>query len=495
MTDQMTMPLSELLTELPDAAVRGATDLLVRGVVCDSRRVEPGYLFAAIRGGQERDRHAFVPDAVARGAVAVVVEEPVEAGGATQIQVADARRALARIAARYHGRPADGLTMAAITGTNGKTTTALLLRAVLEAAGTRSAYLGTLGALIGGEWRSLPNTTPEAGDLHGELGAAARAGDRAMVMEVSSHALALGRVEGLEFDVAAFTNLTRDHLDFHGSEEAYFEAKAALFDHLRTGRRFAAAINTDDDRGVQLCERVGDRALSFAVGAAADVRPDGVEYGPRGTELRALTPAGSIDVRTSLTGPFNCSNVVAAVACGIALEVSPDAISAGIESVEQVPGRFERVDAGQDFLAIVDYAHTPDGLENVLAAARSLTAGKLICLFGCGGDRDRGKRPLMGQVAEKLADVVVVTSDNPRSEAPTAIVADILEGMERPRAARVEVDREVAIGEALAAATAGDVVVLAGKGDETYQAFADQVVDFDDREVARRVLGHLECTG
>ena len=482
------MRLSELLQVLPEAEVRGPVDAEVTGLECDSRRVAPGSLFVAIRGGQERDRHQFVGDAAARGAVAVVVEDPVEAGAATRVRVSDARRALAQLAARFHGRPAESLLTVGITGTNGKTTTALLVRSVLAAAGMGAAYLGTLGALVGGQWRQLANTTPEAGDLHRELRAAVDAGDVAMVMEVSSHALALERVEGLEFDVAVFTNLTRDHLDFHGSEEAYFAAKASLFKRLRSDRRFAAAINNDDPRAAQLLTQVGSRGLSFAVDAAADVRPSRVRYTISGTELTVDTPKGPIEMRTSLTGPFNCSNVVAAVACGTALELDGEAIGAGIASVKQVPGRFERIDAGQDFLVVVDYAHTPAGLENVLRAARALAAGRLICLFGCGGDRDRGKRPLMGQVAEARADLVVVTSDNPRSEDPAAIIGDIVAGMVRPAAAVLEADREAAISWALEAARPGDVVVIAGKGDETYQVFADRAIDFDDREVARRAL-------
>ena len=480
--------LSELLEGLPQADLQGPVSGEVKGLECDSRHVTEGSLFVAIRGGQEVDRHQFVGDAVARGAVAVVVEDLVDAGTATRIQVADTRLALAQLAARFHGHPARTLLTVGITGTNGKTTTALLVRSVLAAAGLGAAYLGTLGSLVGGRWRQLNNTTPEAGTLHGELRAAIDAGDVAMVMEVSSHALALKRVAGLEFDVAAFTNLTRDHLDFHGSEEAYFAAKAGLFEQLKSGRRFAAAINGDDPRAPRLLSKVGPRALSFAVDGAADIHPRRIDYGTSGTELTVDTPAGQIEVRTSLTGPFNCSNVVAAVACGIALELDTEAISAGIAAVEQVPGRFERIDEGQDFLVIVDYAHTPAGLENVLHAARTLAARRLICLFGCGGDRDRGKRPLMGQAVEALADVAVVTSDNPRSEDPEAIVADIVAGMGQPAAAVLEVDREAAIAAALAMARPGDVVVIAGKGDETYQDFGDRVIDFDDREVARWVL-------
>lgn len=484
--------LSELVGWLPDAEVAGLADGAVQGLECDSRRVGPGCVFVAIRGGQERDRHQYVGDAVARGAIAVVVEEPVEAGAATRVKVADTRKALAQLAAHYYGRPADHLITAAITGTNGKTTTALLLRAVLEAAGVRAAYMGTMGSLAGGRWRELANTTPEAGDLHRELRAAVDAGDAAVVMEVSSHALTLGRIAGLQFDVAAFTNLTRDHLDFHGSEEAYFDAKASLFEHLKGTSSPGAVVNADDPYGRKLLDRVGGAGLSFAMETEAQIRPRRVEYTPEGMELDVVLPRGELAVRASLTGPFNCSNILAAVACGVALDLEPEAIGAGIASVEQIPGRFERVDEGQGFLVIVDYAHTPDGLANVLRAARALAAGKLICLFGCGGDRDRGKRPLMGQVAEALADVVVVTSDNPRGEGPDAIIADIAAGMSRPEAARRVTDRESAIEIAIEMAHRGDVIVLAGKGDEDYQAFADRVIDFDDRLVARRVLS--TCT-
>jgi len=489
-TDKVHLPLRELLEALPDASVTGSgsLDVQVRAVECDSRRVCEGALFVAIRGGQERDRHEFVPDALSRGAVGIVVEEEMARGTATMVRVDDCRAAAARLAACFYDRPADGLLMVGVTGTNGKTTTSLLIRAVLESALGSCGYLGTLGAQIRGRWQPLANTTPEAPDLHRALRAAADAGSRAVAMEVSSHAMALQRVAGISFDAAVFTNLTRDHLDFHGSEGSYFESKSRLFRQLRTEPCGRAVINLDDARSQELMHIAAGRHLTYGRTSSADVWP--LEISPeRGcTHMRLSTPAGEVALKTRLTGSFNCSNIVAAVACGIALEVDLEGIAEGIASVEQVPGRFERIDEGQGFDVIVDYAHTPAGIETVLDTARELGQGQLICVFGCGGDRDTGKRPLMGEVAERLADRVYVTSDNPRSESPDEIAADILGGMERPGAVRVLLDRRQAIGDAVGGAEAGDVVVIAGKGDESYQILGDATVDFDDRQVVRECL-------
>ena len=496
-TEGVGVPLRELLKALPAATVTGSADVPVKAVECDSRRVEAGGLFVAIRGGQERDRHEFVPHALSRGATAVVVEEEIARGSATMVRVEDCRTAVARLAARFHNRPADELLMVGVTGTNGKTTTALLIRAILESAVGSCSYLGTLGALIHGEWQPLANTTPEAPDLHRALRAVVDSGTRAVAMEVSSHAMALQRVAGISFGAAVFTNLTRDHLDFHGSEEAYFESKSRLFRQLRPGSDGRAVINLDDPRAPELMGISAGRYTTFGRSPSADVWPLEVSHDRGCTHMRLSTPVGEMAVTTRLTGSFNCSNILAAVACGIALDADPKALVEGIGSVEQVPGRFERIDEGQSFDVIVDYAHTPAGMETVLATARELSRGQLICVFGCGGDRDTGKRPLMGEVAERLADRVLITSDNPRSESPEGIVANILGGMRHPRRARVRLDRRQAISDAIGVAEAGDIVVIAGKGDESYQVLADVTIDFDDRQVVRECLSQAggECWG
>lgn len=491
------MSLRKLLVDLPEAVVYGSADIVVSGIECDSRRVGEGDLFVAIRGGEEADRHQFVSDAEARGARAVVVEdESVSTRMAARVIVGDCRMALARLAATFYDYPGSTLSMVGLTGTNGKTTTALLVREILQAAGRCCGYLGTLGAQDPhGQWVEMSNTTPEASDLHRHLHTIGANGAEALVMEVSSHALALNRVVGIEFDAAVFTNLTRDHLDFHGTEEAYFESKARLFEQVRDSDTPVCAINIDDAAGSRLATRLGARALSFGFVAGADIRWVGGEIGVQSSALQLHTPRGPMAVHSRLTGRFNCSNVMAAVTCGLALDVEDEAIAEGIAAVTGVPGRFERVDEGQSFEVIVDYAHTPAGLENILHSARELAKKrKLICLFGCGGDRDRGKRALMGQAAEHLADLVFVTSDNPRSELPEKIIDDIVAGMARSAGVEVRVDRRVAIAEALRAAEAGDVVVLAGKGDEGYQILADEVIDFDDRLVARETLRVLAET-
>lgn len=486
------MSLRAVLSDLPEAVVYGNEDLVVSGIACDSRRVEEGDLFVAIRGGEEADRHLFVSDAEAHGAQAVVIEDDsVHTRTAARVVVGDCRVALARIAAKFYGYPAKALSMVGLTGTNGKTTTALLVREILQAGGRPCSYLGTLGALDHrGCWTEVvPNTTPEASDLHRHMESVRVSGGGSVVMEVSSHALALNRVEGIEFDAAVFTNLSRDHLDFHGTEEAYFQSKATLFDQVVDSDKPLCAVNIDDTAGNRLATRLGSRALTYgSAETGADVRLVRVEMGAKSSSLQFETPRGSLAVHSRLTGRFNCSNVMAAVACGLALDVDDAAIARGIAAVVGVPGRFERVDEGQPFEVIVDYAHTPAGLENILRSARELSKKRLICLFGCGGDRDRGKRALMGQAAEELADLVFVTSDNPRSELPEKIIDDIVSGMVGSAGVEIQVDRRLAIAQALQAAADGDVVVLAGKGDETYQILADEVIDFDDRLVACETL-------
>ena len=488
--------LGHLLAVLPDSRVTGEVAIQIESIACDSRSVRPGGLFVAISGGEERDRHEYVKDAVARGAAAVVVERAAaRTGSATMIEVGDCRQALAKLAARFFGEPSRQLCTVGVTGTNGKTTTAMLIRAILDRSGRSCGYLGTLGSLVSETMEPLANTTPEASELHRELRAMVDAGRSAVALEVSSHALALGRVDGIRFDAAVFTNLTRDHLDFHGSEEAYFEAKKMLFDRLKPHSSPRAAVNLDDPCGSRLSGSLNGSALTFGKSEDADVRLLSASRTRGKTSLSLFTPQGKIDVHTDLTGSFNCSNVTAAIACALALGVDVDTIAAALAEFEGVPGRFERIDEGQPFEVIVDYAHTPAGLETVLKTARELTGKQLICLFGCGGDRDRGKRRQMGRIAGEVADVVFLTSDNPRSEPPERIIDDIAAGMSAPERARRDPDRREAIGQALQAAGDGDVVVLAGRGNETHQIFANHAIDFDDRRVAREWLRRRATAG
>ncbi|MFA6110649.1 MAG: UDP-N-acetylmuramoyl-L-alanyl-D-glutamate--2,6-diaminopimelate ligase [Candidatus Latescibacterota bacterium] len=480
------MVLAELLRDLPVTAVTGSLEVEIGRIVCDSRVVESGDLFVAIRGGQEQDRHRFVPEAVARGARAVVVEEEVDTGAAVRVQVANCRRTLAELAARFHSHPAHRLELVGITGTKGKTTTALLVRQVFEAAGRPCGYLGTLGCVVGDELEKQANTTPEAPELHRLLRAMVAGGKRAAALEVSSHGLVLDRVAGLEFRVGLFTNLSRDHLDFHGTVEEYLAAKARLFEGLGSGA--AAVINRDDQVAEALIARSRAPVMTYGHDPRAEVRIEGASRSAAGTCIELRTPAGPLSVTTPLIGGFNVYNATAAVAVGLAVGLNPEAIGRGIAAMGYVPGRFERISAGQEFEVIVDYAHTPDSLRNVLQTARDLTSGRLICVFGCGGNRDRGKRPQMGRLAAELADLVVLTSDNPRFEEPEAIIAEIAAGLPEGTAARVLPDRLEAIRFGLETATPGDLVLIAGKGHETVQILGDRTVPFDDREVARRLL-------
>jgi UDP-N-acetylmuramoyl-L-alanyl-D-glutamate--2,6-diaminopimelate ligase len=382
----------------------------------------------------------------------------------------------------FFGRPTQELEVAGVTGTNGKTTTAFLLYAILAAAGRRPGLLGTIESRVGGERRPAIRTTPEAIDLQRTFREMLDAGDRSAAVEATSHGSELGRLDRVRFSALVFTNLTQDHLDFHGTFERYFDAKRRLF----TDARPPAAVNVGDEHGRRLAEelREHNELLTFGLVDDAELRAEDLELGPRGARFRA----GGIELETRLRGRFNVENVLGAVAASRLLGIPDDAIAYGVSELRGVPGRFEAVDEGQPFAVLVDYAHTPDSLENVLRTARDLAQNRVICVFGCGGDRDRGKRPLMGRIATDLADLAIVTSDNPRSEEPDAIIAEILEGA---RDAEVESDRREAIADAIGTAGEGDVVVIAGKGHEQGQQFADRTIPFDDREVAREALRRL----
>jgi UDP-N-acetylmuramoyl-L-alanyl-D-glutamate--2,6-diaminopimelate ligase len=487
------MILTELIEGIPGARVSGApaASVEVSAVVQRADRVVPGALFCAVPG-LTVDGHDFAPQAVAAGAVALLVERQLPAVAVPQVVVPDARLGLALVADAWHRHPSRSLTVAGVTGTNGKTTCAILLAAMLDAAGLSSGLVGTIETRVGGRVAVAAHTTPDPLELQGLFASMRDAGDRACAMEVSSHALHQRRVAGVRFAAALFTNLTRDHLDYHRDIEDYFQAKRALF--VRPpgeGPSPPGATNMDDDYGRRLAADAG--ALGYAIDAPAEVRPLAVAGLDGGISATIATPRGPLDIATVLRGRFNLSNLLGVVAVGEILGLPHEAVARGLAGVTGVPGRFEAVEAGQPFPLIVDYAHTPDSLENVLVAARELVAGgRLIVVVGCGGDRDRGKRPQMGAIAGSRADVAVITSDNPRSEDPEAIIAEILSGMDGCRAERhVDADRRAAIAHAIESAGPGDVVVLAGKGHEQGQEREGVVTPFDDRAVAREIVEGL----
>ena len=504
----MRMPsleLGALAAAVPGGRLAGALATPITGIAYDSRRVRPGDLFCAVKGFVH-DGRAFVPEAVGRGAAAVLVGLPgLEADpGVPVLLVPDDRWAMALAAAEFFGHPSQRLALIGVTGTNGKTTTTHLIRAVLQAAGAQVGLMGTIHTLIGDEELPVVHTTPEAPDLQELLARMVAAGCTHAVMEVSSHSLELGRVGGCEFAAAALTNVTQDHLDFHKTMEAYWQAKAKLFAVLGTGGGAQAprwpglaAFNADDPTNSRVARFCRVPAVWYGQAATADVRAGDIRVEHDGVAFTVTVAGQTLPVRLRLTGRFNVANALAALAVTCGLGVPAVTAVGALEAVRGVPGRFERVDAGQDFTVIVDYAHTPDGLENVLGTAREIAAGRLWVVFGCGGDRDRGKRPLMGAIAARLADRLVLTSDNPRSEDPEAILRDIAAGIPVDAAAHASVvaDRRAAIAAALAGARAGDVVVVAGKGHETYQVFADRTVPFDDRQAIRDALAELGWSG
>ena len=476
------MRLHQVIAGAPAAA----RDIEVTNLAYDNRAVEPGALFFCVPGFT-RDGHDYAPDAIARGAVALVVERALDLG-VPEIQVASVREAMAPAAAAFYGDPTATLQVTGVTGTNGKTTTAFLIRELLEAAGRRTGLLGTVKSVIGGQEREVQRTTPEAIDLQRTFREMLDAGDRACSIEVSSHALELHRADAVHFAAAIFTNLTQDHLDFHETMEDYFRAKQRLFETAPG----VAVINVDDPYGARLAGTV-ENPVTFALDRDATYRAVDVETGLTGSRFAMLAEDERVEVSSPLRGRFNVYNVLGALATAHRLGVDLQTVVAAIENAGQVPGRFEPVDEGQGFAVLVDYAHTPDSLENVLAAARTLTDGRVHVVFGCGGDRDRGKRPLMGEIATRLADRVIVTSDNPRSEDPEAIVAEVLEGA--GNGVRAQVDRRRAIAEAIAERGAGDVVVIAGKGHEQGQEFTQgHKIPFDDVTVAREALRSAALT-
>lgn len=477
---------------------RGNLDLTVTSMTDDSRTVSKGSLFVAVKG-ERVDGHDFVENAKQAGAAAVVAQRSVETGSLPYVRVSDSRKALGWLGSRFHGDPSARLTMVGITGTNGKTTTTYLCRALLEGIGRRVGLIGTVAYQIGSETIPASHTTPGALELQQLLAKMAESGLDTAVMEVSSHALALDRTDGCEYDVAVFTNLTQDHLDFHSDMEDYFKAKLRLFTELahghKTGKR--AIINLDDPYGARVRAACPVPVWGYGLSSQAELKAEGVRLSPNGTTFTAATPAGSFPVESRLVGEHNVYNLLGAIGVAVHAGATPTQVQEAVAGVTNVPGRFERVSAGQDFTVVVDYAHTPDALVRLLTAAQAVKTHRIITVFGCGGDRDRGKRPKMGRAAVEQSDVVVLTSDNPRTEDPMAILHEVEVGVRealqrRPHVAyRMIPDRREAIGSAISEARSGDMVLIAGKGHEDYQIIGTKKFHFDDREVAREAIQRL----
>ena len=482
------MKLAEIIKTVKPLAVEGPLDQEISGITYDSRRVMPGNLFVAFRG-ERTDGHRFVEAAIDRGAAAVVLERDTGFNPrATRIKVRDARKSMAQASAQFYNHPSQGLKVVGITGTNGKTTTAFMIRAIMEAAGFPCGLLGTVQYQVGQRVIPAARTTPESVEIQEMMSEMLRAGCGGVSMEVSSHALDQSRVAEVDFDVAVFTNLSQDHLDYHGTMEKYFESKAKLFSALGTVRKAGrAVVNADNAYGRELIKRLGgDHAVvSYGVSSAAVIRAEDVRVSAEGSYFVVHAPQGSIPMSLPLIGRYNVSNALAAVGVSLTLGIDLGTIEAALAQFRAVPGRVEAVNVDEDFRILIDYAHTADALRNVLITVSELTRGRLIVVFGCGGDRDKGKRQPMGQAACELADFSILTSDNPRTEDPGEILKQIEEGF--PAIARghyqIIEDRREAIERALDIARPADTVLIAGKGHETYQEFADTVVPFNDRQV------------
>jgi len=484
--------LRDMLAGMQGVETSGTADVRIQGIAYDSRKVRAGFLFVALTG-EHTDGNLFVDQALERGAAAVASERPIQpASGTAALRVPDGRRFLAHISRIFFDDPAARLKLVAITGTNGKTTTSCLVDSVFRSNGLNSCVVGTIGIRLGE--RALPSThtTPEAPDLYSLFGEAAAAGCTHGALEVSSHALALRRVLGMKFRVGVFTNLTPEHLDFHPDMESYYQAKRLLFTHAGENEIDLAVINCDDLYGRRLAREISRPFSTFGYAPEADVRPLQSVTRADATSLRLATPAGEFDLATRLVGRPNVYNIMAATAASLDVGMSLAEIARGIEQVPGVPGRMQPVDAGQPFAVFVDYAHTPDALENLLQTAAALPHNRIITVFGCGGDRDRKKRPEMGRIAASGSDLVIATSDNPRTENPEAILAEIEPGLRRGNAKwEVISDRRAAIRRAVQTAGAGDIVLIAGKGHESYQVVGHTTLPFDDCAVARESILQL----
>ena len=505
--------LSKLLEETNIVAATGDLDIPIAGIADDSREVQDGYAFVCMPALYESqharwvygtDGHDYIPKAVKNGAAAVVFQTPSSVKRnslrkAVYVQVQDTRYALAKMAANFYDHPSRRLMMVGVTGTNGKTSTCYLTRAVLAAGNMETAVLGTITQRVAGSDVPAGMTTPEAHRLQKMLRDAVEEGLDGVVMEVSSHALELKRADGIEFDVAVFTNLTQDHLDFHKDIDGYLAAKTRLFsDLLKDDKPSFAIVNADDQAGKHIIQHTDAEVITYAVRGEADLRIVDAQSSVDGLTFRAsIRGSETVEVRLQVLGEYNLYNALAAMGVGISQGLDLSAIKEGLESVDIVPGRFQRVDCGQDYTVVVDYAHTPDALERVLSAAREIATGRLISVFGCGGDRDKGKRPIMGRVATTLSDYSIITSDNPRSEDPMEIISQIQEGIKNGRSEgqfyELIPDRRSAIQKAVEMAEKGDIVVVAGKGHEPYQILKNERIHFDDREVVAEFVRHGSC--
>jgi UDP-N-acetylmuramoyl-L-alanyl-D-glutamate--2,6-diaminopimelate ligase len=478
---------------------RGDTSRLVHAITDDSRAVKAGSLFVAVRG-ERVDGHGFVEQAIEAGAIGVVAQASVASGSLPYVLVADSRKALGLLGSQFYGDPSSRLKMIGVTGTNGKTTTTYLCKALLEGIGQRVGLIGTVGYQIGRDIFPASHTTPGALDLQELLSKMVESGLTTTVMEVSSHALALDRTAGCEYDVAVFTNLSQDHLDFHHTMDEYFEAKLRLFTGLAGGQKAGkrALVNVDDPRGTAILAACPVPVWSYGIQNQADLKAERVRLSLTGTIFTAATPLGRFTVESRLVGEHNVYNLLGAIGVALHEGATSAQVCEATARITNVPGRFERVSSGQDFTVVVDYAHTEDALFRLLTAAQTLKTGRIITVFGCGGDRDRGKRPKMGRTAVEYSDVVILTSDNPRTEDPMAILREVEVGvrdaLERRRHVqyRVVADRREAIGAAIREAHCGDIVLIAGKGHEDYQIIGTKKFHFDDREVAREAIQQLQ---
>jgi UDP-N-acetylmuramoyl-L-alanyl-D-glutamate--2,6-diaminopimelate ligase len=488
------MKIMELLDSLNIIKIQGDTDRIVKSIYYDSRRVTSQSLFVAI-SGYKSDGHRYIKDAVEKGAVAVVRDRDVSVNqygeSVADILVDDSRKALALLASKFYGYPSRGLGLIGITGTNGKTTVSYLIDSLLRCAGFHVGVIGTIAYSYRNRVLPSSQTTPESADLQQMLRDMVDNHTDYCVLEVSSHSLALKRVVGCDFQTAVFTNLGRDHLDFHKNQEAYFESKAGLFKDypIKT-----AVINVDDPFSQRLLEDCQGKVFTYGIKESADIRAEKIVCSEKGSFFTVKTPCGSLTIRSSLLGQHNVSNILAAIGGGISQNICLEDMKRGIEAVAGVPGRFERIEEGQDFTVAVDYAHTADALENLLQAARGITEKRIILIFGCGGDRDREKRPLMGSAAERLSDFSIITSDNPRSENPSSIIGEIERGFREAGGKKdsylmIE-NREEAIRKGIEMARKGDTVLIAGKGHETYQIVGSEIRDFDDKKVVKKFLRH-----
>jgi len=480
------MKLDELIHPLDRVEKSGDLSAEVTSLEFDSRKVKPGSLFFAVQGFTS-DGNEFIQEAAGKGAVAVVTSKPGTTSGIPVILVPDVRKAMAIIADRFYGSPQNSLVMAAVTGTNGKTTISYMVKSIFEAHGVGCGLIGTISHIVGSELIESVNTTPESTDIHHYLSMMVKAKQSACIMEASSHALVLSRIYGIQFRAVAFTNITREHLDFHGTFHEYLNAKSILFSNLSGDS--TAVINLDDPYADHIISvSRGGTIVTHGYNKGCDIHPLSYDLEASGSQVVLSTPSGDMEFRLAMPGKFNISNAMAATGIGLACGLTPSAIARGLESLKSVRGRYEIIDEGQNFTVIVDYAHTPDALEKILTSVREITKGQVISVFGCGGDRDRGKRPMMGEISTRLADYTIVTSDNPRTEVPEIIIEDILKGI--PEGANIKriTDREEAIREALEKAVYSDSVVIAGKGHEDYQIIGHKKYHFDDAESVRRLI-------